>query len=184
MGIRISQLIRERNRYFKVISQKMSLDDATKRLQSTKQSLDDAYSPPANFLEIEVTSPRTHGVGNKRFADYEVRMRTNLPAFKVKEFRCRRRYSDFVWLRTEIKRAVQIYVPQLPEKAFLKQVPLLNQDDGIFEEDFIEDRRRGLEDFINVLAGHPLVQGEKCLHMFLQEDRIDRDGYFPGKQRQ
>ena len=28
------------------ISQKMSLDDATKRLQSTKQSLDDAYSPP------------------------------------------------------------------------------------------------------------------------------------------
>ena len=108
----------------------MSLDDATKRLQSTKQSLDDAYSPPgeqdfipliiftqqivdhicilANFLEIEVTSPRTHGVGNKRFTDYEVRMRTNLPAFKVKEFRCRRRYSDFVWLRTEIKRAVQV----------------------------------------------------------------------------
>ena len=29
-----------------LISQKMSLDDATKRLQSTKQSLDDAYSPP------------------------------------------------------------------------------------------------------------------------------------------
>ena len=24
----------------------MSLDDATKRLQSTKQTLDDAYSPP------------------------------------------------------------------------------------------------------------------------------------------
>ena len=65
----------------------------------------------ANFLEIEVTSPRTHGVGNKRFTDYEVRMRTNLPAFKVKEFRCRRRYSDFVWLRTEIKRAVQV-IPQ------------------------------------------------------------------------
>ena len=55
-----------------------------------------------------MTSPRTHGVGNKRFTDYEVRMRTNLPAFKIKEFRCRRRYSDFVWLRTEIKRAVQV----------------------------------------------------------------------------
>ena len=79
---------------------------------------------------------------------------------------------------------LQIYVPPLPEKAYLKQVPLLNQDDGIFEKDFIEDRRRGLEDFINILAGHPLVQGEKCLHMFLQEDRVDRDGYFPGKQRQ
>ena len=66
----------------------------------------------ANFLEIEVTSPRTHGVGNKRFTDYEVRMRTNLPAFKIKEFRCRRRYSDFVWLRTEIKRAVQVIPPK------------------------------------------------------------------------
>ena len=27
----------------------MSLDDATKRLQSTKQSLDDAYSPPGEL---------------------------------------------------------------------------------------------------------------------------------------
>jgi sorting nexin-3/12 len=70
---------------------------------------------------------------------------------------------------------------RLSAKAYVKQLPFLNNDDGIFEDDFIEDRRRGLEEFINILAGHPLVQGEKCIHMFLQDDRIDRDGYVPGK---
>ena len=40
--------------------------------------------------------------------------------------------------------------------------------EGIFEEDFIEDRRAGLESFINKVAGHPLAQNERCLHMFLQ----------------
>ena len=69
----------------------------------------------------------------------------------------------------------------LPGKALFKQIPFLSQDDGIFEDDFIEERRRGLEDFINVIAGHPLVQTEKCLYFFLQETNIDKEGYVPGK---
>ena len=40
---------------------------------------------------------------------------------------------------------------------------------GIFEEEFIEERRQGIESFINKIAGHPLAQNEKCLHMFLTE---------------
>lgn len=47
----------------------------TKRLESKKQTLDDAYAAPANFLEIDVVNPETHGVGKKRYTDYEVRMR-------------------------------------------------------------------------------------------------------------
>ena len=46
----------------------------------------------ANFLEIEVTSPITHdlsSVGQRRHTDYLVRMKTNLPIFKHKEFSCR-----------------------------------------------------------------------------------------------
>ena len=58
----------------------------------------------------------------------------------------------------------------------------LSQDDGIFEEDFIEERRKGLEGFINKVAGHPLAQNERCLHMFLQEPIIDKN-YVPGKIR-
>lgn len=49
--------------------------DATRRLQTKKQTLDDAYAVPANFLEIDVCNPITHGVARNRYTDYEVRMR-------------------------------------------------------------------------------------------------------------
>lgn len=69
-----------------------------------------------------------------------------------------------------------------PGKAWKRQIPLLRADDGIFEEAFVEERRKGLEAFINKVAGHPLAQNERCLHMFLQDPAIDRD-YVPGKIR-
>ncbi len=63
-----------------------------------------------------MTKPQTHGLAAKRYTDYEVRLRTNLPVFKLKEFKCRRRYSDFEWLKNEIKRTVKIHIPELPRK--------------------------------------------------------------------
>lgn len=42
----------------------------------------------------------------------------------------------------------QIVVPPLPGKAWKRQMPFRG-DDGIFEEDFIEERRKGLEVFVN-----------------------------------
>jgi hypothetical protein len=53
--------------------------DATRRLNVKKQTLDDAYAAPANFLEIDVVNPITHGVGKKRYSDYEVRMKVLNP---------------------------------------------------------------------------------------------------------
>jgi hypothetical protein len=38
---------------------------ATARIQAKQQTLEDAYSPPANFLEIDIADPQTHGVGKK-----------------------------------------------------------------------------------------------------------------------
>ncbi|XP_064182357.1 sorting nexin-12 isoform X3 [Anguilla rostrata] len=104
---------------------------------------------------------------------------TNLPIFKLKESCVRRRYSDFEWLKNELERDSKIVVPTLPGKALKRQLPFRG-DEGIFEESFIEERRAGLEQFINRIAGHPLAQNERCLHMFLQEEGIDRN-YIPGK---
>ena len=110
-------------------------------------------------------------------------MQTNLPVFRVKESSVRRRFSDFEWLRNELERDSKIVVPALPSKAIKRQLPFRGDDGdsshhlgkatlhlfaGIFEEDFIEERRAGLEGFINKIAGHPLAQNERCLHMFLQ----------------
>ncbi|XP_071402073.1 sorting nexin-12 isoform X4 [Centroberyx affinis] len=131
----------------------------TRRLNSKPQDLTDAYGPPSNFLEID----------------------TNLPIFKLKDSCVRRRYSDFEWLKNELERDSKIVVPPLPGKALKRQLPFRG-DEGIFEESFIEERRVGLEQFINRIAGHPLAQNERCLHMFLQEEGIDRN-YIPGKVR-
>ncbi|ELU14303.1 hypothetical protein CAPTEDRAFT_164848 [Capitella teleta] len=154
---------------------------ATLRIPSKQQTLDDAYAVPANFLEIDVVNPETHGVGKKRYTDYEVRMRTNLPVFKIKESSVRRRYSDFDWLRGELDRDSKIVVPPLPGKAWSRQLPFRG-DEGIYDDEFIEDRRKGLESFVNKVAGHPLAQNERCLHMFLVEPVIDKN-YVPGKVR-
>jgi len=153
----------------------------TSRLDSKPQSISDAYAVPANFLEIDVSNPQVHGVGKKRYTDYEVRMKTNIPIFKLKESSVRRRYSDFEWLRSELERDSKIVVPSLPGKALSKMLPFRG-DDGIFEEEFIEERRQGLESFVNRVAGHPLAQNERCVHMFLQEPIIDKN-YVPGKIR-
>lgn len=155
--------------------------DAFKRIQVKRQTLDDAYAAPANFLEIDVCNPITHGVAQKRYTDYEVRMKTNLPVFRLKESSVRRRYSDFEWLRSELERDSKIVVPSLPGKALKLQLPFRG-DDGIYEEEFIECRRKALEVFINKVAGHPLAQNEKSLHIFLQDPVIDR-AYVPGKIR-
>lgn len=55
-----------------------SSSEATKRLNVKRQTLDDAYAAPANFLEIDVINPITHGVAKKRYTDYEVRMRVRI----------------------------------------------------------------------------------------------------------
>ncbi|KAM8934418.1 sorting nexin-12 isoform 2-T2 [Pelodytes ibericus] len=145
----------------------------TRRLNSKPQDLTDAYGPPSNFLEIDIFNPQTVGVGRNRYTVYEVRMRDSC---------VRRRYSDFEWLKNELERDSKIVVPPLPGKALKRQLPFRG-DEGIFEESFIEERRQGLEQFINKIAGHPLAQNERCLHMFLQDETIDRN-YVPGKVRQ
>lgn len=85
----------------------------------------------ANVLEVDVVNPETHGLANKRYTDYEVRLRvinldsnliqiniiynkilflkTNLPVFKIKESSVRRRFSDFEWLRNELERGSKVY---------------------------------------------------------------------------
>lgn len=56
----------------------MANNGATAKIPVKKQTLEDAYSPPANFLEIDVIDPQTHGVGKKRYTDYEVRMKVGV----------------------------------------------------------------------------------------------------------
>jgi sorting nexin-3/12 len=132
-------------------------------------------------LQIEVTSPEILGEGSKRYVDYTVKVQTTLPIFERSESVVHRRYSQFEWLHKELEQSnMKIVVPSLPDKAWQRQLPFRKKS-NLFEEDFIEERRQGLEAFINKIASHPLAQNERALHVFLFDPEIDLTRYVRGK---
>ncbi|KAG0152314.1 hypothetical protein CROQUDRAFT_649685 [Cronartium quercuum f. sp. fusiforme G11] len=127
----------------------------------TAQTLDEMYAVPENYLEIEVRNPITYDNVRKPYTDYEITCRTNIPAFKVKYSSVRRRYSDFEAFRDILEReSTRVNIPTLPGKVFTNR----------FSDEVIENRREGLERFLQIVAGHPLLQtGSKVLCAFLQD---------------
>ncbi|KAI6716668.1 hypothetical protein JHW43_000780 [Diplocarpon mali] len=127
---------------------------------SRQQSFEEIYGPPENFLEIEVKNPRTHGMGRGMYTDYEIVCRTNIPAFKLRHSNVRRRYSDFEYFRDILEReSARVTIPPLPGKVFTNR----------FSDDVIEHRREGLQRFMQIVVGHPLLQtGSKVLAGFVQ----------------
>ncbi|KAI0805458.1 Phox homologous domain-containing protein [Xylaria sp. FL0064] len=133
------------------------------------QSFDEIYGPPENFLEIEVRNPRTHGTSRHMYTDYEIVCRTNIPAFKLRQSSVRRRYSDFEYFRDILEReSARVTIPPLPGKVFTNR----------FSDDVIEGRRAGLEKFLKIVVGHPLLQtGSKVLAAFVQDPNWDRNAW-------
>ncbi len=111
-------------------------------------------SPP------QVKDPRTHGMGRHMYTDYEILCRTNIPAFKLRHSSVRRRYSDFEYFRDILEReSARVTIPPLPGKVFTNR----------FSDDVIEHRREGLQRFLQIVVGHPLLQtGSKVLASFVQ----------------
>lgn len=94
------------------------------------------------------------------YTDYEILCRTNIPAFKLRQSTVRRRYSDFEYFRDILEReSARVTIPPLPGKVFTNR----------FSDDVIEGRRQGLEKFLKIVVGHPLLQtGSKVLAAFVQ----------------
>ena len=94
------------------------------------------------------------------YTDYEIICRTNIPAFKLKHSTVRRRYSDFEYFRDILEReSARVTIPPLPGKVFTNR----------FNDDVIEHRREGLQRFLQIVVGHPLLQtGSKVLSSFVQ----------------
>ncbi|VEU20351.1 DEKNAAC101134 [Brettanomyces naardenensis] len=135
-----------------------------------KQTFDELYGEPENFLEVDVVNPVTHGSKPANmYTDYEIVCRTNIPTFKKKRSRVRRRFSDFDSFRRVLQHeTTRVVIPKLPDKSIMTYSQRFN-------DDFIEERREGLEKFLNMVAGHPLLQtGSKALISFIQDDVWDK----------
>ncbi|TPX38211.1 hypothetical protein SmJEL517_g00410 [Synchytrium microbalum] len=122
--------------------------------------------PYENFLEIEVKNPEFHGSGRNKHVDYEIICRTNIPAFKLRQSSVRRRYSDFEWFRDALEReSTRVNIPALPGKVFTNR----------FTDEAIEGRRIGLERFLQIVAGHPLLQtGSKVPNIAFLSDQTPK----------
>ncbi|OWZ70744.1 sorting nexin-3 [Cryptococcus neoformans] len=146
-------------------SQAVSFTDMA-RMAGRPQTFDEMYSVPESFLEIEIRNPMTHGIGRKMYTDYEIVCMTNIPAFKLRHSAVRRRYSDFEAFRDILEReSTRVNIPPLPGKVFTNR----------FSDEVIEQRREGLQRFLEIVAGHPLLQtGSKVLCAFLQDPAWDK----------
>ncbi|KAJ2043055.1 Sorting nexin-3 [Coemansia sp. RSA 2337] len=143
--------------------------DTTTRLRPNDQSLDDQYGEPENFLEISVGMPVIRNDRNGRYADYEIECFTNIPLFKLKHSSVRRRYSDFEWLRDMLtKESERVNIPPLPGKVLFNR----------FDKDVLKSRHENLQRFLQIVAGHPLLQtGSKVLIPFIQDPTFNRKTY-------
>jgi sorting nexin-3/12 len=94
------------------------------------------------------------------YTTYEIVMRTNIPAFKLKSSSVRRRYNEFEAFRDILEReSARVTIPPLPGKVLTNR----------FSDDVIEHRREGLQRFLQIVVGHPLLQtGSKVLAAFVQ----------------
>ncbi|KAJ2256909.1 Sorting nexin-3 [Coemansia sp. RSA 454] len=94
---------------------------------------------------------------------------TNIPMFKLRQSSVRRRYSEFEWFRDRLERETsRVTIPPLPGKVFTNR----------FDDQVIEDRREGLERFLQIVAGHPLLQtGSKVLVAFIQDPAFSKEKY-------
>ncbi|EEB90189.1 hypothetical protein MPER_11638 [Moniliophthora perniciosa FA553] len=133
-------------------------------LLGRSQTIEEMYSVPESFLEIEVRNPQTHGFGRKMYTDYEIVCKTNIPAFKLRHSLVRRRYSDFEAFRDILEReSTRVNIPPLPGKVFTNR----------FSDEVIESRREGLERFLSIVAGHPLLQtGSKVLSLVMVKSNV------------
>jgi sorting nexin-3/12 len=113
------------------------------------------------LIPLQVKNPQTHGSSPRSmYTSYEIHTRTNIPAFKLRNSVVRRRYSDFEYFRDILEReSARVTIPPLPGKVFTNR----------FSDDVIEHRREGLQRFLQIVVGHPLLQtGSKVLGSFVQ----------------
>uniref|UniRef100_L7M266 Putative the phosphoinositide binding phox logy domain of sorting nexin 10 n=1 Tax=Rhipicephalus pulchellus TaxID=72859 RepID=L7M266_RHIPC len=111
------------------------------------------------FLDVNVRNPIVHQVKGDVYTSYDISIETNNSCFTMSRSTVRRRYSEFVHLKSLLKELQpSLTPPRLPSKTLLKR----------FDDKFIESRRAGLETFLRDVLTEPLYLSNKSLHLFIQ----------------
>ncbi|XP_024117536.1 sorting nexin-7 [Oryzias melastigma] len=125
---------------------------------------DDEEQQDANAkdLFISVEDPESHITAIETYIMYRVATKTTRSDFDSSEFEVRRRYQDFLWLRSKLEEShPTLIVHPLPEKFVMKGMV------ERFNDDFIETRRKALQRFLSRISEHPVLSHSQHFKVFL-----------------
>lgn len=114
--------------------------------------------------EVIVSGPEKRGDGMRAFMSYTLTTRLFTPGQDSDDCVVERRYSDFAWLRQRLEAECAGYlVPPLPEKLAI----------GRFDSRFLEQRKRGLQNFLRKLTQHRVLRKRPEVDLFLRSTRFE-----------
>ncbi|XP_069497633.1 sorting nexin-7 isoform X1 [Ambystoma mexicanum] len=118
--------------------------------------------PDISDLFITVDDPESHITAIETFITYQVVTKTTRGEFDSSEYEVRRRYQDFLWLKSKLEEShPTLIIPPLPEKFIMKGMV------ERFNDEFIETRKKALHKFLNRIAEHPTLTFNEDFKVFL-----------------
>ena len=124
--------------------------------------------PLESNIRVTVSEPVKQGEGMNAYISYKISTSTTRPQFAKSAFSVVRRYSDFIWIHGHLSAKYPgIVVPPLPEKLLV----------GRFSPEFIENRRRALQLFLQRCCFHPELQHSEHLTTFLEASDAQLDEF-------
>ncbi|XP_064611953.1 sorting nexin-10B-like isoform X2 [Liolophura sinensis] len=130
-----------------------------------------------DVVDISVRNP-VKVVCEEKYTTYEIAVQTTNIAFSLSSSVTRRRFSEFCWLRKQLKdHHPQLKPPELPRKTFFAER---------FDPEFISIRMKSLEDFLTRCVEERLYFSDSSLHLFIQSDLTcsQIDDYLEGRLSQ
>uniref|UniRef100_UPI00398E4203 sorting nexin-10B isoform X2 n=1 Tax=Pristiophorus japonicus TaxID=55135 RepID=UPI00398E4203 len=113
------------------------------------------------FISVWVRDPKVKEEDSwHSYVDYEICVHTNSMCFTKKTSCVRRRYREFAWLRQRLQdNAVLINLPEFPRKN-----PFFSASNA----QLVEQRRQGLQEFLEQVLQINILLSDSRLHLFLQ----------------
>ncbi|XP_060920130.1 sorting nexin-7 [Labrus mixtus] len=132
--------------------------------EQQQQQQQDAHTKD---IFITVDNPESHVTAIETFIMYRVLTKTTCSEFDSSEYEVRRRYQDFLWLRSRLEENhPTLIVHPLPEKFVMKGMV------ERFNDDFIETRRKALHRFLNKISEHPILSYSPHFKVFLTAQEL------------
>nr|XP_033772772.1 sorting nexin-7 isoform X2 [Geotrypetes seraphini] len=165
----VSSLVLDEDEDLELFSKDTTLTDAdslSSTMVMSPSSMINQYKfeeePDVKDLFITVDDPESHITAIETFITYRVATKTSRGEFDSSEYEVRRRYQDFIWLKSRLEEAhPTLIIPPLPEKFIMKGVI------ERFNDEFIETRRKALHTFLNRIADHPTLSFNEDFKIFL-----------------